>query len=40
VALPTPRNKDKLMPNVASSSVVMWDSMAIFVLFLLLVDQI
>ena len=40
VALPTPKTKDKLMPNVALSSVVMWDSMSIFVLFLLLVDQI
>jgi hypothetical protein len=30
VALPTPRTKDKLMPNVASSSLVMWDFTAIF----------
>jgi hypothetical protein len=40
MALLVPRTKDILMPNLASSSVVMWDFMAIFLLFLLLVDQI
>ena len=34
------KDKDILMPNLASSFVVMWDFMAIFLLFLLLVDQI
>jgi hypothetical protein len=34
------KTKDILMPNLASSSVVMLDFMAIFLLFLLLVDQI
>jgi hypothetical protein len=40
MALLAPRTKDILMPNLASSSVVMWDFVAIFLLFLLLVDQI
>jgi hypothetical protein len=28
--IPVPRTNDILMPNFASSSVVMWDFMAIF----------
>jgi hypothetical protein len=40
MALLVLRTKDILMPNLASSSVVMWNFMAIFLLFLLLVDQI
>jgi hypothetical protein len=39
-ALLVPRTKDILMPNLASSSVLMWDFMAIFLLFLLQVDHI
>jgi hypothetical protein len=35
-----PRTKDILMPNLASSFVLTWDFMAIFLLFLLLVDHI
>jgi hypothetical protein len=32
-ALPKPRINDKLMPDVSSSSVVMWDFTTIFLLF-------
>jgi hypothetical protein len=39
MALPAPRTKDRLMPKLASSSVIMWDFMANFLLFLLLATQ-
>jgi hypothetical protein len=40
MAFLAPRTKNMLMSNLATSFVVMWDFVAIFLLFLLLVDQI
>jgi hypothetical protein len=39
MTLLAPRTKDMLMSNLASSSVVMWDFIVIYLLFSLLIDR-